>query len=95
MKTNPQEFKKLHGIWEGDGSEIKEQLIFSALLIMLFERFKKYIVDHVDGFFAESFDIINGNFFYTRGEKFKKLIIEKGKGKKGQHTNQSFRAALT
>jgi hypothetical protein len=79
---------------EEDGSEIREQLILAGLLLMLFERFKKYALDQVDGFFSSQIEFSAGSMIYRRGEKFKKLIKEHGKGEGGQHGNEAFRAAL-
>ena len=42
------EFRRLRAIFDSDGSEIREQFIFAGLLLTIFERFKKYVVDHVD-----------------------------------------------
>ena len=88
------EFKRLKAIFEGDGSKIREQFIFAGLLLTIFERFKKYVVGQVDDFFTNRFDIIDGELKCTRGEKFKKLIKEKGGNLPGQHANKEFRAAL-
>lgn len=92
--TQTFEFKKLNKIIEGDGSEIREQLILAGLLLMLFERFKKYTLDQVEGFFSSHYEFKKGNIVYRRGEEFKKLIKESGKGEDGQHGNEAFRAAL-
>src|SRR6266436_1801925 len=88
------EFRRLRAILDSDGSEIREQVIFAGLLLTIFERFKKYVVDHVDGYFSDHVEIRDGNLKYTRGEKFKKLIKEKGVHAPGQHANKEFRAAL-
>lgn len=72
---------------EDDGAEIREQLILAGLLLMLFERFKKYALDQVEGFFASHIKFSEGSLIYRRGEEFKKLIKEHGKGKSGQHGN--------
>ncbi|MEQ9527257.1 MAG: hypothetical protein RIF42_02510, partial [Parvibaculaceae bacterium] len=79
---------------EGDGSEVREQLLLAALLLTIFERFKLYIVDQVDGYFSTHTTIKDGNLSYERGQEFKKLINEKGEGQPGQHGNRAFRAAL-
>jgi hypothetical protein len=60
----------------------------------VFERFKKFVVDQVDGFFADHIEIQNGDLKYRRGEEFKALIKERGVGDPGQHDNRVFRAAL-
>lgn len=86
--------EKIRKILEGDGSEVREQLLLAALLLTIFERFKLYIVDQVDGFFSNHTTIKDGNLSYERGQKFKKLINEKGGGQPGQHGNRAFRAAL-
>ena len=88
------EFRRLRAIFDSDGSEIREQFILAGLLLTIFERFKKYVVDQVDGFYSDHVEIRDGNLKYTRGEKFKKLIKEKGIHAPGQHANKEFRAAL-
>jgi hypothetical protein len=88
------EFRRLRKIFDGDGSEIREQFIFAGLLLTIFERFKKYVVDQVDGFYSDHIEIRDGHLKYTRGDKFKKLIKEKGVHAPGQHANKEFRAAL-
>jgi hypothetical protein len=88
------EFKRLRAIFDGDGSEIREQFIFAGLLLTIFERFKTYVVDQVDGFSSNHFEIRDGRLKYTRGDKFKRLIKEKGVYVPGQHANKEFRAAL-
>jgi hypothetical protein len=88
------EFRRLRAIFDSDGSEIREQFIFAGLLLTIFERFKKYVVDQVDGFFSDHIEIRDGHLKYTRGGKFKKLIKEKGLHAPGQHANKEFRAAL-
>jgi hypothetical protein len=88
------EFRRLSAIFDGDGSEIREQFIFAGLLLTIFERFKKYVVDQVDGFFSDHIEIRDGHLKYTRGGKFKKLIKEKGVHAPRQHANKEFRAAL-
>lgn len=92
--TDTYEFKRLKAIFEGDGEELRQQFVFAGLLLTIFERFKKYVVDHVDGYFSSHFEIKDGDLKYTRGEKFKSLIKEKGAGEPGQHSNKEFRAAL-
>lgn len=86
--------EKIRKILEGDGSEVREQLLLAALLLTIFERFKLYIVDQVDGYFSNHTTIKDGNLSYERGQEFKKLINEKGGGQPGQHGNRAFRAAL-
>lgn len=54
------EFKRLNAIRNGDGSEVREQLIYAGLLLTIFERFKVYVVDHVDGFFSDHVEINGG-----------------------------------
>jgi hypothetical protein len=93
--SSPQpDFKRLRAIFDGDGSEIRDQFIFASLILLIFERFKKFVVDQVDGFFADHIEIQNGDLKYRRGEEFKALIKEKGVGDPGQHDNRVFRAAL-
>lgn len=86
--------EKIRKILEGDGSEVREQLLLAALLLTIFERFKFYIVDQVDSFFSHHTTIRDGQLSYERGQEFKKLINEKGEGQPGQHGNRAFRAAL-
>ncbi len=59
------EFRRLKAIYDGDGSEIREQFIFAGLLLTIFERFKKYMVGQVDGFFANRLDIIDHELKYV------------------------------
>lgn len=91
---NKPEIKKIQDIVDGDGSKIREQLLLAALLLTIFERFKIYIVDQVDGFFSNHTAIKDGKLSHERGQEFKKLISEKGVGQPGQHGNRAFRAAL-
>ena len=63
-------------------------------MLTIFERFKKYVVDQVDGFYSDHIEIRDGNLKYARSDKFKKLIKEKGIHAPGQHANKEFRAAL-
>jgi hypothetical protein len=79
---------------EGDGTEIREQFLLAGLLLTIFERFKQYVVNQVDGFFANQFDLRDGKLHYVRGEKFKQMIKEKGPHQPGQHANRELRAAL-
>jgi hypothetical protein len=88
------EFRRLRAIFDGDGSEIREQFIFAGLLLTIFERLKKYVVGQVDGFFSDHIEVKDGDLKYARGKKFKKTIKEKGVGARGQHANKEFRAAL-
>lgn len=79
---------------EENGSEIREQLMLAGLLLMLFERFKKYALDQVEEFFSSNYEFREGSIVYKRGEEFKKLIKEHGRGEDRQHRNEAFRAAL-
>ena len=88
------EFQRLKAIFDGDGTEIREQFIYAGLLLTIFERFKTYVVGQVDGFFSDHIEIMDGTLRYSRGEKFKQIIKEKGAGEPGQHGNKAFRAAL-
>jgi hypothetical protein len=91
------EFGRLRKIFDGDGSEIREQFIFAGLLLTIFERFKKYVVEQLVWYLSDPSDPIeirDGYPKYTRGDKFKKLIKEKGFHAPGQHANKEFRAAL-
>lgn len=63
------EFRRLKAIFDSDGSQIREQFIFAGLLLTIFERFKQYVVDQVDGFFSNHFEIRDGHLKYTRGGK--------------------------
>lgn len=86
--------QKLDAILDGDGDKLREQFIYAGLLLTIFERFKAYVIDRVDEFFASNMEIKDGTIKYMRGSKFKKLIKEQGNGDRGQHKNQVFRAAL-
>lgn len=88
------EFRRLKAIRSGEGSEIREQFIYAGLLLTIFERFKEYVVDRVDGFFADHIEIRDGDLRHKRGGEFKQLMKEKGGGVPGQHANKEFRAAL-
>jgi hypothetical protein len=87
-------FSRLRAIFDGDGSEIREQFIFAGLLLTIFERFKKYVVEQVDDFFSSQWELRDGDLKCIRSEKFKELIKEKGVHAPGQHANKEFRAAL-
>ncbi|MBN9514556.1 MAG: hypothetical protein J0H97_14215 [Alphaproteobacteria bacterium] len=87
-------FRRLQSIADGDGSEIRRQFVLAGLLLMIFERFKEYVTNQVDGFFASYVEFKDGRLAYTRGEAFKALIRERGGGNPGQHANKVFRAAL-
>lgn len=89
-----EEATKISTLLEGDGSEVKEQLVLSGLLLLLFERFKDYVIGQIDFLYCDDFFIKKENMSYVRGEEFKKIIDEKGKGNKGQHGDKAFRAAL-
>ena len=88
------DFKRLRAIFDGNDQRYATNLFSQSLILVIFERFKKYVVDHVDGFFADRIEIRNGDLKYTRGEEFKALIKEKGVGDPDQHNNKVFRAAL-
>lgn len=92
--TEPLKFQRLKAIFDGDGGKIREQFIYAGLLLTIFERFKTYVVGQVDGFFSDHIEIKDGDLRYTRGEKFKQIIKDKGAGEPGQHGNKAFRAAL-
>lgn len=89
------EFRRLQSIIDGDGLEIRRQFVLAGLLLMIFERFREYVTNRVDGFFASYVEIKDGRLAYTRGEAFKVLIKERGGGDTGQHANKAFRAALS
>jgi hypothetical protein len=86
--------EKIKQILDGNFEKSKEQLIYASLLIMIFEEFKKLVLDNVESFFSSRFYMENGNLVFERGEEFKKLIKEYGKGKHGQHKKGDFRAAM-
>lgn len=86
--------ERMRRLFDGDGSEVREQFILAGLLLTIFERFKAYVVGHVDGFFAEQIEIKNGRLHPIRGAKFKQLVKDKGAHEPGQHANKDFRAAL-
>jgi hypothetical protein len=89
-----QKLRRLKSIFDGDGTEIREQFIYAGLLLTIFERLKTYVVNQVDGFFSNHIEFRGGETKYRRAEKFKTLIKERGNGQPGQHNNQVFRAAL-
>jgi hypothetical protein len=91
------EFRRLREIFDGDGSEIRQQFIFAGLLLTIFERFKEYVIDHVDWYLHDlsaPIEIRDDYPKYKRGDEFKKLVKEKGVHAPGQHANKEFRAAL-
>ena len=93
--SNPSsDFKRLRAIFDEDGAHIRDQFIFAGLILTIFERFKKYVIGQVDGFFADHIEIQDGDLKYTRGGEFKALIKERGAGDPGQHDNRVIRAAL-
>ncbi|MCP1270623.1 hypothetical protein [Acetobacter cerevisiae] len=90
-----EDFKKEHSkiyalITETDN--IKETLILSSLFSILLERFKKYIIETVDSFFASDFEQRNGKLTLLRGNSFKDLIKKYGKNDNGKHNCKDFRA---
>lgn len=93
-EQDKQKLRRLKAIFDGDGTDIRRQLIYAGLLLTIIERLKTYVIDHVDGFFSEDIRIEGGTLKYRRGEQFKKLIKKHGTGDPGQHNNQVFRAAL-
>ncbi|WP_448205735.1 hypothetical protein [Azospirillum sp. sgz302134] len=94
MSEKEHQFRRLNSIFNGDGKEIREQLVFAGLLLTIFERFKKYVIDQVDGYFSDNIDFVGGELKYKRGAEFKKIIKENGRGQPGQHGNEVFRAAM-
>jgi hypothetical protein len=86
--------EKWENILNNDGEIIQEHFIFCGLIVLIFEQFKKFTIERVDGFFAKHVEIKNGHLSYDRGEKFKEFIKNRGKGETGQHTNKDFRAAI-
>ena len=97
MATN-YDFKKITKLFKSDGQtngrDTREQLVNAALLLMIFERFKKYTYGCVETFLAKEWEFKNDKLIYKRSDEFKQLIKEHGKGEEGQHNNQTFRAAL-
>jgi len=91
---DPSEFKRTQAVFEGDGTAIRDQLIYAGLILTIFERLKTCVIDHVDGFFSDHIQIEDGHLTYTRGAQFKNIIKEKGAGEPGQHGNKAFRSAL-
>ncbi|MBC7906379.1 MAG: hypothetical protein H7Y60_06480 [Rhodospirillaceae bacterium] len=87
-------FTRMKAVFDGDGTELRQQFIYAGLILTIFERFKFYVIDRVDGFFASEIEIKDGAFKYTRGDEFKKIVKEKGGGNPGQHANKVFRASL-
>ena len=61
------EFRRMRKIFDGDGSEIREQFIFAGLLLTIFEWFKKYVVDQVNGFYSDHIEIRDGHVNLTLG----------------------------
>ena len=92
--TTQPTFERLQSIIGGDGTSIRQQFILAGLLLTIFERFKEYAVKQVDEFFAHQYEVRDGDLAPIRGETFKALIKERGKGQPGQHGNKDFRAAL-
>jgi hypothetical protein len=94
MSSSTIKMEKIENLLNGDKSDIRNQLIYAGLLIMIFEQFKKYVLETIDSFFSNEIEIREEAAIYKRGEKFKHIIKNHGKGEKGQHTNDAFRAAL-
>ncbi len=90
----PSKIERIEKLFDSDGSEIRNQFILAGLLLAVFERLKNYVVLQVDAFFADSLELQDSRLHAVRGEKFIKLVKEKGAGKIGQHRNKDFRAAL-
>jgi len=94
MNENSKKWEKIENLLNGDKTEIKNQLVYASLLIMIFEQFKKYVLNTLDSYFSSHIEIREETVIYKRGEEFKEIIKEHGRGEKGQHTNDAFRAAL-
>ncbi|WP_342628336.1 hypothetical protein AAC691_20925 [Nguyenibacter vanlangensis] len=94
MPDHSNKFTKLNSVFTDDGTNVRRQFVLAGLILTTFERFKKYTIDRVDGFFSQHIEISNGELCYIRGNEFKRLIRETGSGKDGQHSNKAFRAAL-
>jgi hypothetical protein len=88
------DFKRLRSILDGDGQQIREQFILAGLILTVFERFKEYVINQVDGFFSDRSEIRDGKLTFTRSAEFKRIVKERGVGDPGQHDNRVFRAAL-
>ena len=87
-------YPKIESILNGDGQNIREQMMLSGLFLMVFERLKDYVEHQVDSFFADDFYLVDGKLAYKRAKEFHDLIKNNGQGEPGQHTNKVFRAAL-
>ena len=61
-------FQKLNEIFTGDDTKIREQLILSGLLLMIFEQFKTGVISRVESFFASGFEFREHDIIYKRGE---------------------------
>lgn len=69
------ELKKIKAFLEFDGEDAKQQIILSGLFIMVFERFKKFIIDTVDDFSCDDLENKNGTIIITkRGTESKQLL---------------------
>ena len=66
-------FPKLKALYdENDGGKsLREQIIISGLFIMIFERFKKYAVDQIKGFYSDYVLLNEGKLVFTESEKYK------------------------
>jgi hypothetical protein len=94
MGDDKHELNRLNAIFDGDGTELRQQFIYAGLLLTIFERFKRYAVNQIDEFFSTRIEIKEGSLKYARGKKFKELVRERGVGQPGQHANKEFRTAL-
>lgn len=51
MFEESEKFIRLRKIFEEDGSELRKQMIYAGLILTIFERFKRYIIDQLECFF--------------------------------------------
>ncbi|KDE21360.1 hypothetical protein [Acetobacter cerevisiae] len=92
MFEESEKFIRLRKIFEEDGSELRKQMIYAGLILTIFERFKRYIIDQLECFFSSDLQIRDGKIIPKRGEKFTELIKEDSK-KTGKKPSP-FRTAL-
>lgn len=85
MFEESEKFIRLRKIFEEDGSELRKQMIYAGLILTIFERFKRYIIDQLECFFSSDLQIRDGKIIPKRGEKFTELIKEDSK-KNGKKT---------
>lgn len=94
MSTGDYEFEKLRAIFEGDGSEVRRQFILAGLILAIYERFKRFAKDQVNGFFSNRINFKeDGTLHIVPGKEFIDLMKEVAK-RPGGKNNDQFRAAL-